>query len=89
MPEFQLGQSVRVREGGGDPSYPPDKTLLGKEGTIQRGTGEPAGRNRHFLYFVKFDSEEVRAISGDWLEPMSEREGMMRQPNARIFREGQ
>ena len=69
MPEFQPGQRVRVREDGGDPSYPPDKTLLGNEGTIQYGTGEPGGRGRHFLYFVEFDNNEVRAISGDWLEP--------------------
>ena len=69
MPEFQSGQSVRVREDGGDPSSPPDKTLLGKKGTIQVGTGEPRGRGRHFLYLVLFDNEEVRAISGDRLEP--------------------
>ena len=58
MPEFQSGQRVRVREEGGVPSYPPDKTLLGKEGTIQYGTGQPGGWDRYFLYFVEFDSEE-------------------------------
>ncbi len=69
MPEFQPGQRVRVLEEGGARSSQPDGRFLGKEGTIQYGTGEPGGRDRHFLYFVKFDSEELRSISGDWLEP--------------------
>ena len=69
MSELQPGQRVRVRDEGGDSSYPPDKTLLGKEGTIRYGIGEPGGRSHYFLYFVEFDSEEVRAISADWLEP--------------------
>ena len=70
MPEFQPGDRVRVREEGGDARFPPDKRWLGKEGTIEYGAG--VGRDRHFLYFVEFDSETVRPISGDWLEPRNE-----------------
>ncbi len=69
MPEFQPRQPVRVREEGGARGSQPDGRWLGKEGTIRSGTGEPGGRSRYFLYFVEFDSEEVRAISADWLEP--------------------
>ncbi len=74
MPEFQALQRVGVREEGGAPSSEPDKRWLGKEGTIQRGTGlvgGPSGPPR--FYFVEFDSspllDKVMAISPDWLEP--------------------
>ena len=67
MPEFQPGQRVKVRDEGGDLDTQPDKRWLGEEGTIEYGAA--VGRGRHFLYFVEFDNNEVRAISGDWLEP--------------------
>jgi len=67
MPEFQPDQPVRVRDEGGDPDSQPEKRLLGKEGTIERGTvSVEAGAT---AYFVGFESGEVRVISGDWLEP--------------------
>ncbi len=68
MPEFKPNQRVRVREEGGDPSSQPDKSLLGKEGTIEFGTWNVEGR-RAAAYFVQLDSGEVRPIGGDWLEP--------------------
>ena len=72
MPEFQEGQRVRVLEEGGDPSVHPDRKWLGKEGTIQYGTGT-LHRGAPTFYFVEFDSEpfldNVMAISPDWLEP--------------------
>ena len=68
MPEFQPGQRVRVRDEGGDSSSMPDMRFLGKEGTIQYGTGNLEGGPPTF-YFVKFDSTQVMAISADWLEP--------------------
>ena len=66
MPEFQPGQRVRVREEGGNPTYPPDKSLLGKEATIKYGTAtwEAGPAN---AYWVEFDGGEVFAITGDWL----------------------
>ena len=71
MPEFQEGQRVRVREGGGDPATQPDSGFLGKEGTVQYGTGNLEGGAPTF-YFVEFDMprrHKVMAISPDWLEP--------------------
>ena len=61
MSEFQPGQRVRVLEEGGDPkeggdpSVHPDRKLLGKEGTIQCGTGD-LHRGPPTFYFVEFDS---------------------------------
>ncbi len=68
MPEFQPDQRVRVRDKGGDPRTHPDTGFLGKEGTIQYGTGNLEGGPPTF-YFVKFDSRHVMAISTDWLQP--------------------
>ena len=74
MPEFQPGQRVRVRlrGGGGAPGTQPDMKFLGKEGTIQSGTGNLDGGAPTF-YFVEFDrpsvGQKVMAISPDWLEP--------------------
>ena len=68
MPEFQEGQRVRVRVEGGAPSSQPDLRRLGKEGTIQYGTGTPEEGDPPGFYFVEFDSGEVFAISADWLE---------------------
>ncbi len=72
MSEFQPGQRVRVLEEGGDPSVHPDRKWLGKEGTIQSGTGD-LHRGAPTFYFVEFDSapflDKVMAISPDWLEP--------------------
>ena len=70
MPEFQPGQRVRVRDEGGDSSSMPDMRFLGKEGTIQYGTGNLDGGPPTF-YFVEFDrspGQKVMAISADWLE---------------------
>ncbi len=70
MPEFQPGPRVRVREEGGPPGTQPDMRFLGKEGTIQSGTGTVDGGPPTF-YFVEFDRaparEKVMAISTDWL----------------------
>ncbi len=70
MPEFQPGQRVKVREEGGAPGTQPDMRFLGKEGTIQSGTGNPDGGPPTF-YFVEFDRaptwKKVMAISADWL----------------------
>ncbi len=68
MPEFQPGQRIRVLEEGGARSSQPDGRFLGKEGTIQYGTGNLEGGPPTF-YFVKFDSRHMMAISTDWLEP--------------------
>ena len=72
MPEFQPGQRVRVRKEGGDSDTQPDKSVLGKEGTIQYGTGNLEGGPPTF-YFVEFDSgrflDKVMATSADWLAP--------------------
>ena len=69
--EFQPGQRVKVREEGWARSKP-DERWLGKEGTIQYGTGNLESGPPTF-YFVEFDSAEwrdkVMAISADWLEP--------------------
>ena len=67
MPEFQPGQRVRVRVEGGDSGSRPDKKFIGKEGTIQYGTGNPDGPST--FYIVEFDIGEAFAISADWLEP--------------------
>ena len=69
MPEFQPGQRVSlVRDEGGDPDTQPDKSLLGKEGTVWHGTGsEDSGLTIH--YFVELDDEQVEGVSPDWLEP--------------------
>ncbi len=68
MPEYRPGQTVRVREEGGDPTYPPDKSLLGKEATIQYATASwEAGPAN--AYWLEFDGGEVFAITGDWIEP--------------------
>ncbi len=72
MPEFQEGQRVRVRDEGGKPATQPDMRFLGKEGTIQYGTGTfPEGLPT--FYHVEFDrpqaGQKVMAISPDWLEP--------------------
>ena len=70
--EFQAHQRVRVREDGGDPSVQPATRFLGKEGTIQYGTGTLVGDLPTF-YVVEFDSApflyKVMAISVDWLGP--------------------
>ncbi len=71
MPEFQEGQRVRVRDEGRDPATQPDLGFLGREGTIQYGTGNLDGGPPTF-YFVEFDRptrHKVMAISPDWLEP--------------------
>lgn len=72
MPEFQEGQRVRVREDGGSPATQPASGFLGKEGTVQYGTGNLEGGAPTF-YFVEFDSapflDKVMAISPAWLEP--------------------
>ncbi len=75
MPEFQEGQRVRVREDGGSPATQPASGFLGKEGTVQYGTGNLEGGPPTF-YFVEFDKSRaygraygVMAISPDWLEP--------------------
>ena len=71
MAEFQPGQRVRVCEEGGKPATQPDMRFLGKEGTIQYGTGNLDGGPPTF-YFVEFDNVrvgKVSAISADWLEP--------------------
>ncbi len=71
MPEFQPGQRIRVLEEGGARSSQPDGRFLGKEGTIQYGTGNLDGGPPTF-YFVEFDRpprHRVMAISPDWLEP--------------------
>ena len=55
----------------GPPNSLPEKRFLGKERTIQSiqyGTGTLPERPPTF-YFVEFDSQEVMAISVDWLEP--------------------
>ena len=68
IPEFQPGLRVRVCEEGGDPDTQPDKSVLGKEGTIWHGTGsEESGLTTH--YFVELDDEQIEIISPDWLEP--------------------
>ncbi len=67
-PKFQPGQRVRVREEGGDIDTQPNKSLLGKEGTIWHGTGsEDSGLA--IQYFVEINGEQVEVISPDWLEP--------------------
>ena len=75
MPEFQPGQRVKVREGGGAPSSLPDMRFLGQEGTIQSvqyGTGTLLEALPTF-YHVEFDSvrwmDKVMAISADWIQP--------------------
>lgn len=68
MQEFAEGQSVRVLEEGGTPGTQPDRSLLGKEGTIQSVMGN-THRGRRGFYFVKFDGAVMFAISPDWLEP--------------------
>ncbi len=69
MPKFQPHQRVRVREEGGTRSSQPDGRFLGKEGTIEYGTGNLEGGTPTF-YFVKFDNKQVMAISPDWIEPI-------------------
>ena len=69
MPEFEEDQRVRVREAGGAPSSQPDKSLLGKEGTIFAAAQREIGSGRPISYWVEFDSGVVEAISPDWLEP--------------------
>ena len=68
--KFQPGQRVRVREEGWPLRSVPDKRWLGREGTIQYGTGNLEGSPPTF-YFVEFDSspflDNVMAISADWL----------------------
>ena len=70
MPEFEMGQRVRVREEGGDPRVQPEKRLLGKEGTIGLaaqvaiGLGGPPP-----AHYVKLDNGESLLISATWLEP--------------------
>ncbi len=71
MPDFEMGQRVRVREEGGAPGTQPDMRFLGREGTIQSSTGNLEGGPPTF-YFVEFDRPppwKVMAISADWLEP--------------------
>ena len=69
--EFQPGQRVRVREEGGASISVPDARWLGKEGTIQHGTGNQGGPPT--FYFVEFETgpflDKVMAISADWLGP--------------------
>ena len=69
MPEFQPGQRVRVRDEGGDPDTQPDKSVLGKEGTIRYGHVLPLDGGPPMFYMVEFDIGEVESISPDWLEP--------------------
>jgi len=74
MPELQPLQRVGVREEDGAPSSEPDDRWLGKEGTIQHGTGLVGGpSDPPSFYFVEFDNwpflDKVFAISPYWLEP--------------------
>ena len=68
MPEFEMGQRVRVREEGGAPGLQPDKRFLGKEGTVQYSTGIPLEGDPLTFYSVEFDSGEVELINPRWLE---------------------
>ncbi len=68
MPEFKPNQRVRVREEGGGPATRPNK-MLGQVGTIVSTAQRNMWNGRPLSYWVEFDSEEVEAISPDWLEP--------------------
>ena len=72
IPEFQPGQRVKVREESREGSAPPIQ-WLGKEGTIQYGTARQTEEGPPTFYVVEFDtsphSDNVFAISSDWLEP--------------------
>ena len=59
MPEFQPQQRVRVREEGGTSIARPYKEFLGKEGTIQYGTGGSL-KDPPTFYVVEFDTGGVR-----------------------------
>ena len=65
MPDFETGQSVRVREEGGRAGSRPEIRWLGKEGTIALvAQVEP-----FFAYIVEFENEERVRINPTWLEP--------------------
>ncbi len=65
MPEFEMGQSVRVREKGGLAGSRPEIRWLGKEGTIALvAQVEP-----FVAYVVEFENGERVHISPEWLEP--------------------
>ena len=72
--KFQPGQRGRVRRDGWSLRFEPDKRWLGREGTIQYGTGRPVEAGPPTFYIVEFDSspvmDKVMAISADWLEPV-------------------
>ena len=69
-PEFQPGQRVRVREQGGAPSTRPEQRWLGKEGSIRYDIVRPLVGVAPLpsIYFVEFDSGEVKSFTPDWLE---------------------
>lgn len=70
MPEFQMGQRVRVREEGGDADSQPEKRLLGKEGTIGLAAQVPTRRgDPPIAYYVDFDNGESLLINASCLEP--------------------
>ena len=65
--QFQPGRRVRVRNEARDPDSQPDERLLGKEGIVLRGPGSEDS-SLTIVYFVEFDSGEVKPISPRWLE---------------------
>ena len=65
--QFQPGQRVKVREEGRDPDSQPDERFLGKKGIVLRGPGSEES-SLTVVYFVEFDSGEVKPISPRWLE---------------------
>ena len=64
IPDFEMGQRVKVREERRGTKSRPELRLLGKEGTIALVQVEP-----FFAYVVKFENGERVRISPDWLEP--------------------
>ncbi len=70
MPEFEMGQRVRVREEGGDPRVQPEQRLLGNEGTVGLAAQVPIGPGGPpTAHYVKLDNGESLLISATWLEP--------------------
>lgn len=70
MPDFEMGQRVRVLEEGRDADAQPEKRLLGKEGTIGHAARiRIEQRGRPTAYYVEFDNGETVLIGATWLEP--------------------
>ena len=67
IPEFEMGQTVRVRQDGGDPRVQPDMALRGKEGTISAAPVRN-GRAPVMAYFVEFGTGDAHMIGATWLE---------------------